>query len=77
MFLRGNAARAYRLAFLTALVVGCVLVAINQGDLILAGASLPWVKIGLTFLVPYCVATWGAVTGTRAMLKKQMAARGG
>lgn len=51
-----------------AAVVGTLLVAINQGDLIISGqldASAVW-KIPLTYLVPYCVATYGAVSALRA-----------
>ncbi|MBI3635905.1 MAG: nitrate/nitrite transporter NrtS [Candidatus Rokubacteria bacterium] len=50
-----------------AAVVGTVLVAINQGDAVLAGrwpAALAW-KIPLTYLVPFVVATWGALVNTR------------
>lgn len=46
-----------------AAIVGTVLVAINQGDLILSG-TLPgeaaW-KIPLTYLVPYLVSTYASV----------------
>jgi hypothetical protein len=52
----------------TGLFVGTILVAINQGDMILSGqldASAAW-KIPLTYLVPYCVATYGAVAAIRA-----------
>ncbi len=44
-------------------IVGTILVAINQGDMILAGqldASAAW-KIPLTYLVPYCVSPYGGV----------------
>lgn len=57
--------RIPKTAALTALVVGPVLTAINQGDTILAGASPDWLKVGLTFLVPYCVATIGALSAQR------------
>ena len=56
-----------RTAFLTALVVGSVLTAINQGNLILSGdvsGEHVW-KIPLTYLVPYCVATFGALRISR------------
>jgi len=53
-------------AFLTALVVGTILTTINHGDVILEGVWPPFVKIGLTYCVPYCVTTWGAITGKRA-----------
>ena len=52
---------------LIALVVGTVLIAINQGDALLAGrwdASLAW-KVPLTYLVPFLVATWGALANSR------------
>jgi hypothetical protein len=51
----------------TALVVGTVLVLINQGGIIVSGTlppSLVW-QIPLTYAVPFCVATWGALTNTR------------
>ncbi|MBT3307803.1 MAG: nitrate/nitrite transporter NrtS [Rhodospirillaceae bacterium] len=53
-------------AFLTALVVGTVLTAINHGDVILAGGAPPLLKVVLTYCVPYCVTTWGAIMGKRA-----------
>ena len=51
----------------TSLVVGTILVAINQEDLLLHGtwfASLVW-KIPLTYAVPFCVATWGYLVNNR------------
>jgi hypothetical protein len=51
----------------TALVVGTILAAINQGPELAAGilpAALLW-KIPLTYLVPFCVATWGALSNSR------------
>ena len=56
-------------AALTALVVGSVLTGINHGDLLAAGQFPPLSKVLLTYLVPYCVTTWGAVTGKRAALR--------
>jgi len=50
-----------------ALVVGTFLVVINQGGLILKGAfiaDLLW-KIPLTYTVPFCVATWSALSNAR------------
>ena len=48
-------------------VVGTLLLAINQGDLLL-GAEWPdtlvW-KVPLTYLVPFIVATWGALVNSR------------
>jgi hypothetical protein len=45
-------------------VVGTILTAVNQGDLVLAGtldASSAW-KIPLTYLVPYFVSTYAGVS---------------
>jgi hypothetical protein len=56
-----------RRSFLTAIVVGTVLTAINQGTTLLDGnlpASLAW-KVPLTYAVPFCVATWGALVNSR------------
>jgi hypothetical protein len=51
----------------TALVVGTVLTAINQGDVLLRGAvtGVVLVKIALTFAVPYVVSTNGALMISR------------
>ena len=57
---------ALKRSALTALVVGSILTAINQGDVILAGDTPQLVKIGLNYVVPYCVATYGAVSAKRA-----------
>lgn len=62
-----------RRSLLTALVVGTVLTAINQGNLILQGdlpGSLAW-KIPLTYCVPFCVATWGAMINSRIHSQEQ------
>ena len=50
-------------AFLTACVVGTILTSINHGDDILAGNYPHPLKVALTYCVPYCVTTWGAITG--------------
>ncbi|WP_454634920.1 nitrate/nitrite transporter NrtS [Bradyrhizobium cenepequi] len=47
---------------MVAVIIGTILNLINQGDSALRGGSLNWTKIALTFLVPYCVATYGAVS---------------
>lgn len=59
-----------RKAAATALVVGTVLTAINHGDTILLGHFPPFLKVGLTYCVPYCVTTWGAVTGKIAQAER-------
>jgi hypothetical protein len=51
----------------TALVVGTILVAINQGAVLVdgtLGSRLLW-QIPLTYAVPFCVATWGALSNSR------------
>ena len=52
---------------LTAMVVGSLILAINQGNVLLRGdfpSDLYW-KIPLTYCVPFFVATWGALINTR------------
>jgi hypothetical protein len=51
-----------RRSLAVALIVGAILNLINQGDALLSGAHLDFTKIVLTFAVPYCVATYGAVS---------------
>jgi len=51
-----------RRSFVVALVVGPILTLINQGDALWGAGSFDLVKAALTFLVPYVVATIGAVT---------------
>ncbi|MPZ41105.1 MAG: hypothetical protein GEU95_24280 [Rhizobiales bacterium] len=51
-----------RRSLYVALVVGTILNVINQGDALIAGASLGWMKIILTYVVPYAVSTYGAVS---------------
>lgn len=51
-----------------ALVVGTFLVLLNQGDKLI-GSTPPsadlWWKIPLTYCVPFCVATYGALSNAR------------
>ena len=49
----------------TAAVVGSILVAINQGEAILAGEGVDVLKMGLTYLVPFFVATISAASSKR------------
>ena len=46
--------------------VGTFLVMLNQGDLIVSGgsATLYW-KIPMTYLVPFLVSSWGALSNAR------------
>lgn len=50
-----------------ALIVGTLLMLINYGDKLYLGHTQPidWVKIGFTYLVPYCVSTYSAVDSFR------------
>ena len=45
-----------------ALVVGTILNLINQGDALFGTTSINWIKVFLTYLVPYAVSTYGAVS---------------
>ncbi|MGH7321456.1 MAG: nitrate/nitrite transporter NrtS, partial [Candidatus Rokuibacteriota bacterium] len=56
-----------RRAVSVAAVVGTILTAINQGDLLLAG-QLTWgglVKIVLTYMVPFCVSVYSVLAMNR------------
>jgi len=56
-----------RRSLIVAIIVGTILIAINQGNIILRGdfpAALYW-KIPLTYSVPFCVATTGALLNAR------------
>lgn len=53
-----------------AVVVGTLLNVINQGDRLVSGESLDWVKLVLTYMVPFCVASYGAYSALRQMHKK-------
>ena len=55
-----------RRSLYAALVVGTLLNLINQGDVLWAGATLDSLKLVLTYLVPYGVATYGAISGARS-----------
>jgi len=49
-----------RASLKVALVVGCVLNAINQGAAILQASGISWPHVLLNFVVPFCVATYSA-----------------
>ena len=50
-------------AFKIALIVGVILAGINHGDHILKGEMTGnnWIKIMITFCVPYCVSSFSSV----------------
>ncbi len=56
-------------ALRVAAVVGTLLVAINYTDRFLSGSlgPLDWMKMGMTYLVPYGVSTYTAVEMRRRM----------
>ena len=45
-----------------ALVVGTILNLINQGDALVGGRHVDLTKLALTYVVPYFVCTYGAVS---------------
>jgi hypothetical protein len=55
-----------RRSLYVALVVGTVLNLINQGDALIGEGSIDWLKVVLTYCVPYAVCTYGAVTARLA-----------
>jgi hypothetical protein len=50
-----------------AAVVGTLLFLINHGDEVLSGNATPvvWIKVAVTYLVPFCVANYGILVATR------------
>lgn len=50
-----------------ALIVGSALVSINQLDVIVRGAATPivWLKVGLTYLIPFCNSNLGVLIASR------------
>jgi hypothetical protein len=51
-----------RRALAVAAIVGSILNLINQGDRLFGTEQIDFAKVLLTFVVPYCVATYGAVS---------------
>ena len=60
-------------ALAMALIVGPILVLINQGDYILFDhpTKFSWIKLILTFLVPYVVSTISSVMALRESQKTE------
>ena len=56
-----------------ALLVGCILAAINYSDRVMVGTleARDLLKIAMTFLVPYCVSTYSAVSAMQEAVRKQ------
>lgn len=47
-------------------VVGTILFAINQGNIVFRGQATAevWIKGGMTYIVPFCVANYGILVAT-------------
>jgi hypothetical protein len=61
-----------RRSLVIAIIVGTILTAINQGNIIAQGdlpLILAW-KIPLTYCVPFCVATTGAILNARSAFSR-------
>jgi len=59
-----------RRSLIVSLIVGTILVAINQGDVVLAGEIPVIWKLVLTYIVPFCVATYGAYSACVAQAQR-------
>jgi hypothetical protein len=55
----------FKRAMIVALLVGTALNLINQGDAVARGASVNWIKLILTYVVPFAVSSHGAITAGR------------
>ena len=51
-----------------AVVVGTILFFINQADVVFSGraTTATWIRIGLSYLVPFLVSNYGVVIGSRS-----------
>jgi hypothetical protein len=69
---------AVRRSIVIALVVGSAIIALNQGDVLLAGAITPLVlvKVLVTPCVPFGVSLFGAYAAYRSVLSDQQKAAG-
>lgn len=65
-----------RRSLIIAAIVGTILNLIAQGDFMVEGQPLNVWKICLTYCVPYCVATYGAVTARLETYRNQAASKG-
>ncbi|MDX1558984.1 MAG: nitrate/nitrite transporter NrtS [Marinobacter sp.] len=57
-----------------AVVVGTLLVLINQWEAVTGAASMDWLKVVLTFCVPYLVSTYTSVSKDLTLLREAEAA---
>lgn len=65
-----------RRSLLVGAVVGTVLNMINQGEYITGDGAVDWFKLGLTYCVPCCVATFGAYSAARVISRQAHVRRG-
>ena len=65
VFLRSTLRKTTRIA----LVVGTLLSLINQGSVIFGGhaTDATWIRVGLNYVVPFCVSSSGFFASQRAM----------
>ena len=61
-----------RRSLYVALIVGTLLNFINQGDAFLDAGSINWIKLILTYLVPYAVCTYGSVSSQLRALQRKL-----
>lgn len=56
-----------RRTIFVALTVGTVLFAINQLNVVAAGhaTAITWLKVGLTYVVPFCTSNFGLLVASR------------
>jgi len=52
-------------SLMVAVLIGTILNAINQGPELLAGQHVSLLKVLLTYVVPFCVASYGAYSAFR------------
>lgn len=66
----GTPGRAAKLA----LLVGSLLVLINQWEAVVGEAALDWLKVSLTYCVPYLVSTYTSVSKDLYLLRQSRVA---
>ena len=71
IFTRAVSDGVFRRSLYVALVVGTLLNLINQWDAVFAAQSIDWLKLALTYVVPYVVCTYGAVSTQRNQLDRR------
>ena len=49
-------------SLIAAIVVGSIFTLINQYDALIGHVAFNWYKAGLTYVAPYLVSTYGAIT---------------